>query len=58
MSREAHWLKKLVDGWRTWEARVSLLAAVFVYFDRVYANESSNVPSIRYGWACSTLQSS
>ncbi|WVR09664.1 hypothetical protein IAU60_006739 [Kwoniella sp. DSM 27419] len=46
MSREAGWLGRLVKGWKTWEQRVNLLSAIFVYLDRVYSNQPNGIASI------------
>ncbi|WWD19893.1 hypothetical protein CI109_104362 [Kwoniella shandongensis] len=47
MAREKGWLSTLVQGWKAFEGRVSLLSAVFVYLDRVYSNSSNGITSIR-----------
>lgn len=41
MARSPGWLDTLIAGWRSFEARVQLLGAVFVYLDRVYSGESN-----------------
>ncbi|KAK8853464.1 hypothetical protein IAR55_004171 [Kwoniella newhampshirensis] len=46
MAREKGWLGKLVHGWKLFEQRVLLLAAVFVYLDRVYSNSTNGIASI------------
>ncbi|WRT69963.1 uncharacterized protein IL334_006954 [Kwoniella shivajii] len=47
MSRQGDWLTRLINGWNTWEKRVDLLSAVFVYLDRVYSNPSVGISSIK-----------
>ncbi|ORY31595.1 putative ubiquitin-protein ligase [Naematelia encephala] len=47
LGRETGWLDRLVQGWKTWQGRVNLLASVYVYLDRVYCNEASGISSIR-----------
>ncbi|WVW86443.1 hypothetical protein I302_108491 [Kwoniella bestiolae CBS 10118] len=47
MAREEGWLGRLVQGWESWEKRVNLLSAIFVYLDRVYSNPVNGISSIK-----------
>ena len=62
-SKEGSWLVHLMAGWKQWEERVvspgflsfanwpdkiqSLLSAVFVYLDRIYCDQHSDVLSLK-----------
>ncbi|WWC91953.1 uncharacterized protein L201_006905 [Kwoniella dendrophila CBS 6074] len=47
MSKQEGWLNRLVEGWKSWEKRVDLLSAIFVYLDRVYSNSNNGIASIK-----------